>query len=94
MARGNNEQVYEADNQEGEMGEQPEIHNVEEPSQEELQAELDKEPGDSLEPTVAGAAAANERLKATIDQSAGMGGDDDALGVETKIIEKVVGHDG
>jgi hypothetical protein len=23
-----------------------------------------------------------------------MGGDDDALGMETKIIEKVVGHDG
>jgi hypothetical protein len=76
------------------MGEQPEVHNIEEPSQEEVQEELDKEPGDSLEPTVAGAAAANERLKATIDQSAGMGGDDDALGVETKIIEKVVGHDG
>jgi hypothetical protein len=76
------------------MGEQPEIHNVGEPSQEEVGKELDKEPGDSLEPTVAGAAAANERLKATIDESAGMGGDDDALGVETKIIEKVVGNEG
>ncbi|HEY4939322.1 MAG: hypothetical protein QOH66_256 [Actinomycetota bacterium] len=76
------------------MAEQPEIHDIDEPSQEEVQKELDKEPGDSLEPTVAGAAAANERLKATIDQSAGMGGDDDALGLETKIIEKVVGHEG
>ncbi|MCW3036112.1 MAG: hypothetical protein JWM17_1424 [Actinobacteria bacterium] len=76
------------------MAEQPEIHNIDEPPQEEVQKELDKEPGDSLEPTVAGAAAANERLKATIDQSAGMGGDDDALGLETKIIEKVVGHEG
>ena len=76
------------------MTEQPEIHDIEEPSQEEVQKELDKEPGDSLEPTVAGAAAANERLKATIDQSAGMGGDDDALGMETKIIEKVVGNEG
>jgi hypothetical protein len=46
------------------MGEQPEVHNIEEPSQEEVQQEL------------------------------GMGGDDDALGMETKIIEKVVGHDG
>jgi hypothetical protein len=76
------------------MGEQPEVRNIEEPSQEELRKELDKEPGDSLDPTVAGAAAANERLKATIDQSAGVGGDDDALGLETKIIEKVVGHEG
>ena len=76
------------------MSEQQEIHDIEEPSQEEVQAELDKEPGDSLEPTVAGAAAANERLKATIDQSSGMGGDSDPLGMETKIIEKVVGHEG
>ena len=76
------------------MGEQPEIHNIEEPPEEELQAELDKKPGDSLEPTVAGAKAANERLKATIDQSSGMGGDSDPLGMETEIIEKVVGHEG
>ena len=37
---------------------------------------------------------ANERLKATIDQSSGMGGDSDPLGAETKIIEEVVGHEG
>jgi hypothetical protein len=76
------------------MAEQPEIHDIAEPPQEEVREELDKEPGDSLEPSVAGAAAANERLKATIDQSSGMGGKDDALGMETSIIEKVVGHEG
>jgi hypothetical protein len=76
------------------MSEQTEVHNIEEPSEEEVQAELDKEPGDSLEPTVAGAKAANERLKATIDQSSGMGADSDPLGAETKIIEKVVGNEG
>ena len=76
------------------MSEQPEIHNIEEPPEEEVQAELDKEPGDSLEPTVAGAKAANERLKATIDQSSGMGGEDDPLAMESKIIEKVVGNEG
>jgi hypothetical protein len=62
------------------------------PSDQELKAELDKEPGDTLEPTVAGSAAANERLKETIDQSSGMGGKDDPLGMETKVIDKVFGH--
>lgn len=76
------------------MADQAEIHDIDDPPQDELQAELDKEPGDKLEPTVAGAAAANERLKATIDQSSGMGGKDDALGMETKIIEKIVGNEG
>ncbi|HEX9546687.1 MAG TPA: hypothetical protein VF942_05075 [Acidimicrobiales bacterium] len=76
------------------MADQPEVHDIEEPSQEELREELDKKPRDSLEPTVAGAAAANEGLNATIDQSAGMGGDGDRLGWETRIIEKVVGNDG
>ena len=63
------------------------------PSDEELAAELDKEPGDKLDATPAGAIAANERLKASIDQSSGMGGDDDPLSWETKAIDKVVGHD-
>jgi len=63
------------------------------PSDEELRQELDKEPGDRLEPTVAGAAAANERLKATIEQSSGMGGKGDPLGMESKIIEKLAGND-
>lgn len=63
------------------------------PSEEELRAELDKKPGDRLEPTVAGAAAANERLKASMDQSAGLGGEDDPLGMETKMIDAIVGHD-
>src|SRR5713226_5172139 len=40
------------------MADQPEVHDIEEPSQEELREELDKKPRDSLEPTVAGAAAA------------------------------------
>jgi hypothetical protein len=76
------------------MAEGAEIHNIDEPPKEELQKELDKEPGDTLEPTVAGAAAANERLKETIEQSAGMGTESDALGMETKIIEKIVGNEG
>ena len=63
------------------------------PSDAELRRELDKEPGDRLEPTVAGAAAANERLKETIEQSSGLGGKDDPLGMETKIIEKLAGND-
>jgi len=63
------------------------------PSDEELRQELDKKPGDRLEPTVAGAAAANERLKESIEQSSGMGGKDDPLGMETKIIEKIAGND-
>jgi hypothetical protein len=76
------------------MSDQPEIHNIDDPPQEELREQLDKKPGDSLEPTVAGAAAANERLEETIDQSAGLGGEKDPLGWETKIIDKVAGHDG
>lgn len=63
------------------------------PSQGEVRAELNKEPGDQLEPTVAGAAAANERLKETIEQSSGMGGKGDPLGMETKLIEKIAGND-
>lgn len=63
------------------------------PSGEELHEELDKEPGDSLEPTVASSIAANERLKETIEQSSGMGSGDDPLGWETKIIEKIAGND-
>lgn len=63
------------------------------PSDEEVREQLDKEPGDKLEPTVAGAAAANERLKASIEQSSGMGGKGDPLGMETKILEKLAGND-
>ncbi|HEU5004020.1 MAG TPA: hypothetical protein VFW71_14760 [Actinomycetota bacterium] len=63
------------------------------PSSQEVRQELDKEPGDKLEPTVAGAAAANERLKETIEQSSGMGGKGDPLGMETKLIEKIAGND-
>jgi hypothetical protein len=76
------------------MSEQPEIHTIDDPPAEEVEAELNKEPGDKLEPTVAGAKAANERLKATIDQSSDMGGGDDPLAMESKIIEKVVGNEG
>ena len=80
---------------EGEMADQqPEIQEKAEPSEEEVRSELDKKPGDSLEPTVAGAEAANERLKATLDQSSDMGTDRDALGMETKIIEKIAGDEG
>jgi hypothetical protein len=63
------------------------------PSDEELNEELNKKPGDPLSPTAAGAAAANERMKATVEQSSEVGGKDDPLGLETKMIDKIAGHD-
>ncbi|GAC1368357.1 MAG: hypothetical protein NVSMB32_13420 [Actinomycetota bacterium] len=75
--------------------ETPEIHDISEqmPSDSEVQAELAKEPGEKLEATPAGAAAANERLRVTIEQGAGIGTDGDAFGMETKLIDKLVGHE-
>lgn len=63
------------------------------PSEEELTAELNKKPGDKLSATPAGAAAANERLQASIEQSSPMGGKEDPLGWETKVLDKIAGHD-
>lgn len=73
----------------------PEIHDIaeQEPSDAEVQAELAKEPGEELAATPAGAAAANERLRVSIEQGAGIGTDGDAFGMETKLIDKLVGHD-
>jgi hypothetical protein len=82
-----------AQNEEGNMADQPKIQESAEPDPEEVREELEKKPGDTLEPTVAGAEAANERLRETIEQSSPMGGKDDALGMETKIIEKIAGND-
>jgi hypothetical protein len=63
------------------------------PSDEEVDKELAKKPGDSLEPTPAGAEAANERFEAAKEQASEVGTDKDPLAMETKLIDKVVGHD-
>jgi hypothetical protein len=82
-----------AKSEEGDMADQEaRIQDKAEPSEEEVQRELEKKPGESLEPTLAGAEAANKRLEETIEQASDMGTDKDALGMETEIIDKIAGH--
>jgi hypothetical protein len=63
------------------------------PSDAEIQAELNKKPGDKLSPTVAGAIGANERLHAAVENAEHVGDDGDAFGMESNIVEQLGGHD-